>query len=143
LKWVKKYNERIIENPNNKISICMSLQNICKNAKSKNEITYFGSLFYYRQISGIRVIAKSDVIDFNGFFFKNYGSHCEDYKLLPYCSFAAGIGMTNTEVNNLTRLIINVFLFENNINFRLNHLKENLLKFVITLFHLMKKKLFL
>lgn len=94
-----KYGEKVIENPNNKISICLTLENICKDAKNKSEVTYFGSLFYYRQISGIRVLAKSDPIDFNGFKFTNYGSHCEDYKYLPYCSFAAGIGMTEKEVN--------------------------------------------
>jgi len=94
----EKYGEKIIENSNNKISICLSLQNICKQAKNKTDVTYFGSLFYYRQISGIRVVAKSDAIDFNGFMFMNYGSHCEDYKFLPYCSFAAAIGMTEIEV---------------------------------------------
>jgi len=94
----EKYGEKIIENSNNKISLCMTLQNICKDAENKNEITYFGSLFYYRQISGIRVVAKSDPVNFNGFNFRNYGSHCEEYKYLPYCSFAAGIGMTELEV---------------------------------------------
>lgn len=97
----EKYGENIIENPNNKISIAMTLRNICKNAKNKNDITYFGSLFYYRQISGIRVIAPSAQIDFNGYKFKNYGSHCQDYKYLPYCSFAAGIGLSENEVTNI------------------------------------------
>jgi O-phospho-L-seryl-tRNASec:L-selenocysteinyl-tRNA synthase len=94
-----KYGEKIIENPNNKISICLTLNNICKDTKNKADVTYFGSLFYYRQISGIRVVARSDPIDFNGFKFTNYGSHCEDYKYLPYCSFAAAIGMVEEEVN--------------------------------------------
>jgi O-phospho-L-seryl-tRNASec:L-selenocysteinyl-tRNA synthase len=94
----EKYGERIIENPNNKISLCLTLGKICKDARSKADVTYFGSLFYYRQISGIRVVAKAEPIDFNGFKFTNYGSHCEDYKYLPYCSFAAAIGMSEIEV---------------------------------------------
>ncbi len=102
----EKYGEKIIENPNNKISICLTLSNICKNTKNKAEVTYFGSLFYYRQISGIRVVARSDTIDFNGFKFTNYGSHCEDYKYLPYCSFAAAIGISEVEV-----LLLSLFTF--------------------------------
>ena len=97
-KIAEKYGEKIIENPNNKISICLTLNNICKDAKNKAEVTYFGSLFYYRQISGIRVIAKEDPLDFNGFKFTNYGSHCDNYNHLPYCSFAAAIGMSEVEV---------------------------------------------
>ena len=82
------------------------MSNICKNTKNKAEVTYFGSLFYYRQISGIRVVARSDTIDFNGFKFTNYGSHCEDYKYLPYCSFAAAIGISEVEV-----LLLSLFTF--------------------------------
>jgi O-phospho-L-seryl-tRNASec:L-selenocysteinyl-tRNA synthase len=97
----KKYGEKIIETPNNKISLCLTMNKICANSSDKKDVTYFGSLFYYRQISGIRVIAKSDIIDFNGYKFSNYGSHCEKYENLPYCSFAAAIGMTEKDVRNL------------------------------------------
>lgn len=99
IKIADKYGEKIIENPNNKISIAMTLGNICKNAKSKNDITYLGSLFYTRQISGIRIIAPSPELNFNEYKFKNYGSHCQDYPHMPYCSFASAIGVTNEEVN--------------------------------------------
>ena len=95
-----KYKERIIETPNNKISLAMSLTTICQNAKDKNEITYLGSLFYFRQISGIRIIAPSPEMDFNGYKFKNYGSHSNEYKVIPYCSFACAIGITDQEIES-------------------------------------------
>ena len=92
-------NETIINNPNNKISIAMSLINICKDAKTKKDITFLGSLFYSRQISGIRILAASDPIDFNGYKFRNYGTHSDNYPILPYANFAAGIGIRKKEVN--------------------------------------------
>lgn len=93
-----KYSEKVLENPNNKISLAMSLTSICKNANSKSEVTFFGSLFYSRQISGIRIVSKSDPINFNGYKFTNYGSHSENYPFLPYCSFACAIGISMEEV---------------------------------------------
>jgi len=96
-----EHNEKIIENPNNKISIAMSLVELCKEARKKSEITYLGSLFYSRQISGIRILAASDEINFNGYKFKNYGSHSNNYPILPYANFAAAIGITKKEVRFL------------------------------------------
>ncbi len=93
-----KHEESIIENPNNKISIAMSIVNICKESNCKKDTTYLGSLFYSRQISGIRILAASDEMDFNGYKFKNYGSHSNSYPILPYANFAAAIGITSKEV---------------------------------------------
>jgi O-phospho-L-seryl-tRNASec:L-selenocysteinyl-tRNA synthase len=93
------YSERILDTPNNKISIAMSLKNICKNTNNKSEITYLGSLFFSRQISGIRIISPSfEEFNLNGYKFRNYGSHCDNYAYLPYCSFACAIGITKEEV---------------------------------------------
>lgn len=103
-----KYNERILENPNNKISLAISLENICKNANGKSDITYLGSLFYFRQISGIRVISPSAQIDFNGYKFSNYGSHAENYPVIPYCSFACGIGITDEEINGFAGKFVEI-----------------------------------
>ena len=100
-KIAEKYGERILETPDNKISIAMSLNNICKDAKDKQDITKFGSLFFSRQISGIKVLAPSGTIEFNNFKFNNYGTHCENYHSLPYCAFAAAIGITDYEVDKV------------------------------------------
>jgi O-phospho-L-seryl-tRNASec:L-selenocysteinyl-tRNA synthase len=102
-KVADKYGEKILETPNNKISIAMTLKNICKDAENKNDITKLGSLFYSRQISGIKILTPSETINFNDYKFSNYGTHCENYHSLPYCAFAAAIGITDTEVivNNI------------------------------------------
>jgi len=68
------------------------------NSKNKSDITKLGSFFYKRQISGIRILSASEEIDFNGFKFKNYGSHSNNYPILPYVNFAAAIGITHKEV---------------------------------------------
>jgi len=97
-KFAAEFDEKIIENPNNKISLCMSLVNICKSARDKKDITYLGSLFFKRQISGIKIIAPSTSLNWNGYNFNNYGSHCQEYPILPYCAFACAIGITDDEV---------------------------------------------
>lgn len=95
----KKFGERILINPNNKISIAMTLGNICKNAKDYNEVTFLGSLFYSRQFSGIKVITKKPATEINGLSFNNYGSSCQDYPFLPYMCFAAAIGISDKDIN--------------------------------------------
>jgi O-phospho-L-seryl-tRNASec:L-selenocysteinyl-tRNA synthase len=130
-----KYNERILENPNNKISLAISLQNICKNANGKSDITYLGSLFYFRQISGIRVISPSPQIDFNGYKFSNYGSHAENYPVIPYCSFACAIGITDEEIDGFAEKFVEIvdvymahLLQNKNLNNSIDfNLKSNLL----------------
>jgi O-phospho-L-seryl-tRNASec:L-selenocysteinyl-tRNA synthase len=112
-KIAEKYGERILQNPNNKISMAMTLcNNICKESKSKAETTYLGSLFYSRQISGIRIVAASQEILFNNFKFSNYGSHAENYPYLPYCSFACAIGIEKQEVNTLIYNLDRFLLFK-------------------------------
>lgn len=100
IKISEKYKEKVLENPNNKISIAMTMESICKDAKDSKEVTYLGSLFYSRQISGIKVVARTETIDFNGYKFSSYGSHSESYPFLPYCTFAAAIGISDTEVTD-------------------------------------------
>lgn len=98
----KKYDERILITKNNKISIGMTLGNIAKkaNAKEKRDITEIGSMFYNRQISGVRVIAETkDKAEMSGFKFSNYGSSCENYNNLPYFTFACAIGITDEEID--------------------------------------------
>jgi O-phospho-L-seryl-tRNASec:L-selenocysteinyl-tRNA synthase len=101
------FGERIIETPNNKISLAMSLTNICKD-KTKKEITYLGSLFYSRQISGIKILAPSEATMFNGYKFNNYGTHCENYDILPYYAFAAGIGISDYEIEQFKLKFVSI-----------------------------------
>lgn len=98
-KVAQKYGERVLETPKNKISLAMTLGKICKNSKNKQDTTMLGSLFYSRQISGIKILAPSDAIEMNLYKFTNYGTNCENYHSLPYCAFAAAIGITDREVS--------------------------------------------
>jgi O-phospho-L-seryl-tRNASec:L-selenocysteinyl-tRNA synthase len=114
-----KYNERIMEIPNNKISLAMSLQSICKSATGKSDVTYLGSLFYFRQISGIRVISQSPPTDFNGYKFSNFGSNAENYPIVPYCSFACAIGITDDEIDGFVNKFVDIvdsYISQSNLN---------------------------
>ena len=97
----KRYDERLLITPNNKISIGMTLGNIAKkaNATIKKDLTEIGSMFYNRQISGVRVLAESPETDICGYKFKNYGSSSENYSNLPYFTFACAIGITEKEID--------------------------------------------
>lgn len=94
-----EFNERMLESTKeNKISLCMTLgNNICKDMNSK-EVTYLGSMFFNRQISGIKVLTKSDEKELFKFKFYNYGSHSNNDKDLPLIVFAIAIGITEKEV---------------------------------------------
>lgn len=115
------YGERILETESgNKISMAFTLNKICANITDPKEITYIGSMFHSRQISGIKIIVKDNKItNFKDAKFSNYGSHCENYRYLPYCAFAAAIGITENEITEFARKfcdIINAFKNKNTIN---------------------------
>ena len=70
-------------------------------------------MFFNRQISGVRIIARNNNdTEISGYKFKNYGYSCDDYKYLPYMTFACTIGITNEEikdfVKNLKKLLMNL-----------------------------------
>ena len=98
----EKFEEKLLLPNDNKISIGITLGNIIKKAKvdNKKDITEIGSLFYNRQISGVRIITKSEKeTEICGYKFKNYGCSTDDYKYLPYMTFACAIGITEQEVD--------------------------------------------
>jgi len=103
----EKYDEKLLLPKNNKISIAITLENIIKkagNLKEKKDITEIGSLFFNRQISGVRIIARNNNdTEISGFKFKNYGCSCDDYKYLPYMTFACAIGITNEEIEDFCK----------------------------------------
>ena len=98
----EKFEEKLLLPNDNKISIGITLGNIIKKAKvdNKKDITEIGSLFYNRQISGVRIITKSEKeTEICGYKFKNYGCSTDDYKYLPYMTFVCAIGITEQEVD--------------------------------------------
>ena len=69
--------------------------------KSKNSITFFGSLLYKKRIMGVRVITKGEKKAISGIEFENYGSHSNSYPFLPYFTIACAIGMKKNEIDCL------------------------------------------
>lgn len=91
------FGERMLETTKfNKISLAMTLSNICKSLGDK-EITFLGSMFYNRQISGIKVLTKNKK-DLCGIKFNNYSSHNDENCNLPLIVFAIAIGIEEKEI---------------------------------------------
>ena len=122
-KIAEKYDEKMLIPKNNKISIGFTLKNVVKKAGNLNEkkdITEIGAMFFNRQISGVRIIARNEnETEISGYKFKNYGCSCDEYKYLPYMTFACAIGITNDEVENFCKKfekIIDEFIKNKNKN---------------------------
>ncbi|CDW79188.1 o-phosphoseryl-trna selenium transferase [Stylonychia lemnae] len=99
-----KYNERILETKNNKISMAVTLINLNEKVFKPNNInaTFFGSYLFSRRVSGVRVVnssngKRSQPIGENTFL--NYGSHSENYPFLPYFTCASAIGQKKEEID--------------------------------------------
>lgn len=66
--------------------------------------TYFGSYLFSRRVSGVRIIDSSDgklqaIASAEGCQFVNYGSHSNNYPVLPFFTAAASIGQTRAEID--------------------------------------------
>ena len=72
--------------------------------------TYFGSYLFSRRVSGVRVINSSNgklqaIGPTPDLAFVNYGSHADEYPVLPFFTAASAIGQTHSEIDLfITRL---------------------------------------
>ncbi len=95
----KKYGERILETPNNSISMGVTLIKLKKLLENKDkQVSFFGAVLYSKRIMGSRSVVEGEVKDVCGFKFKNYGSNIDNYPSLPYFTVAAAIGMVKGEI---------------------------------------------
>ena len=95
----KKYNERVLDLPNNTISFGMTLINLKKHMEnSGKDIGFFGAVLYSKRIMGSRCVVESAEKEVCGFKFKNYGSNIENYHSLPYFTVASAIGLKRYEI---------------------------------------------
>ena len=61
--------------------------------------TFFGSYLFRRRVSGVRVCATSEKLQKVGQVeFTNYGTHSDNYPVLPYFTSAAAIGQSKHEI---------------------------------------------
>ncbi|CAH2299927.1 O-phosphoseryl-tRNA(Sec) selenium transferase [Pelobates cultripes] len=95
-KLAKRYNERLLETPNNPISLALSLRSLSD--KSEATITQLGSMLFTRQVSGARVVPLGTSQTINGFAFKGFMSHCNNYPC-AYLNAASAIGIKKIDVD--------------------------------------------
>ena len=96
----KKHGERVLHTPNNRISIGVSLQNLNERVFKPNNIeaTFLGGYLFNRRVSGVRVVAGGKTQTVADISFNNYGSHVDNYPVLPYFTAAATIGQSADEI---------------------------------------------
>eukprot|EP01125_Pyxidicula_operculata_P010066 TRINITY_DN3312_c0_g1_i1.p1 TRINITY_DN3312_c0_g1~~TRINITY_DN3312_c0_g1_i1.p1 ORF type:complete len:358 (+),score=69.82 TRINITY_DN3312_c0_g1_i1:672-1745(+) len=89
----KSLGERVLETPNNSISVGMTLSSIMN-----DDPAAFGSMIYSRGCSGIRVVVPGVDKSIDGVKFKGHGGNHDNYPV-PYFTIAASIGLTKDEVD--------------------------------------------
>ncbi|MFH4984233.1 hypothetical protein AB6A40_010942, partial [Gnathostoma spinigerum] len=88
--------ERVLDVPENKISLAMSLITVPTDYQ-----TLFGSFIFQRGITGARVIpSSSEPKTIDGCSFVNFGSHCDSSES-GYLNVACAIGCTKVEIEHL------------------------------------------
>ncbi|ESN99143.1 hypothetical protein HELRODRAFT_107172 [Helobdella robusta] len=88
-----QHNERVLNSPNNKISIAMSLSNF-----NHESVTYIGSMLFTRHVSGVRVIARHTESKVEDHSFIGFGSSHDNYPS-SYLTAAAALGITKADVD--------------------------------------------
>ncbi|MEE6462355.1 hypothetical protein FKM82_001567 [Ascaphus truei] len=89
-------NERLLDTSHNPISLAMSLRNV--NEQSGAAVTQLGSMLFTRQVSGARVVPLGTSQSINGYDFKGFTSHCNNYPC-AYLNAASAIGIKKQDVD--------------------------------------------
>ncbi|KAI1726268.1 o-phosphoseryl-tRNA(Sec) selenium transferase, sepSecS domain-containing protein [Ditylenchus destructor] len=99
-----KLNERIIEAPNNLISIAMTLETI-----PVERCSLFGSILFHKGVTGARVIVPSnEETTIEGYCFKSFGCHSSHWTT-RYLNVACAVGMTEYQIDELVKRIETVY----------------------------------
>ena len=100
----EKFGEKVLEVPENPISLAITLCTI-----PKEDLTKLGSMLFLRNISGTRVITTVEFKTIEGYKFNGWGSHCDSFKV-PYLTAAASIGVEKTEIDGFIKKLNSVLL---------------------------------
>ncbi|XP_040191106.1 O-phosphoseryl-tRNA(Sec) selenium transferase [Rana temporaria] len=92
----EKHNECLLDTPHNPISLAMSLKNL--NDEGGTAITQLGSMLFTRQVSGARVVPLCSSQTVNGYVFKGFMSHSNNYPC-AYLNAASAIGIKKRDVD--------------------------------------------
>ncbi|CAF0766042.1 unnamed protein product [Brachionus calyciflorus] len=103
-KLAEKYNEKVLETPNNPISIAFTLSEFGSDPKKLTEI---GSMLFTRLVSGVRVVVPGDnkIVVANGPLYKNFGSHSNSTDK-AYFTAAAAIGIKQSDIDLFLKRLI-------------------------------------
>ena len=102
----KKHNEKVLIIKNNQISLAMTLDSL-----DKNNVTKIGSMLFTRGCSGCRVIATNDEVKSIGEYkFISFGNHKSINNNIPYLTAAAGIGISQEEVDSFIEKLDTVLM---------------------------------
>eukprot|EP00002_Diphylleia_rotans_P036295 TRINITY_DN7982_c0_g1_i2.p1 TRINITY_DN7982_c0_g1~~TRINITY_DN7982_c0_g1_i2.p1 ORF type:complete len:239 (+),score=31.80 TRINITY_DN7982_c0_g1_i2:250-966(+) len=96
LEVAQKHGERVLNTPNNPISMAMSVGNLCDG--SDRDSTYLGSMLFQRNCSGCRIVSTRATNKVAGIQFEGYGAHTNSYPV-PYLTVACAIGASKTEID--------------------------------------------
>lgn len=105
-KMVASFGLRVLETRGNKISLCVDLTGLVggRGAASSSgegdeaQLNKLGAQLFNHRVSGPRVVAcPAPEKSIDGFKFKNYGAHADDYPF-PYLATACAIGATKEEL---------------------------------------------
>lgn len=96
--------EAILSAPRNTISYAISLSSASASSTS-NDLPFFGSMLFQRNISGCRVINNvNKTTAINGYNFVNWGSHYPAYPS-SYFTVAVTIGMTQDDIATFVTML--------------------------------------
>ncbi|KAL7676763.1 hypothetical protein ACOME3_003012 [Neoechinorhynchus agilis] len=98
-----KYNERVLNTPNNPISMAMTLTGF-SNRHGLESVTSIGSKLFSRHVTGCRVVplGQGKITKVDGVDFVNFMSHHASYPH-AYLNFAAAIGMNDTDIDRFCK----------------------------------------
>lgn len=103
-KMAIKYDEKVLNTPNNPISIGFTLTKF----GSDKDVTQIGSMIFTRFMSGARVVIPSKEKEISGLMFKNFGSHSNNYPS-AYLTVASAIGVTKNDIDIFIKKIDKIF----------------------------------
>jgi len=109
-KLASKHNEKVLQTPNNKISLALSLSSF-----NDGDPTFLGSMLFSRGCSGSRIVSSQTTSTIGNIKFIGYGSHSDNYPV-TYMTVAASIGGSKREID----------VFLNRLDKAMTKLKKNL-----------------
>nr|KAF6502534.1 Sep (O-phosphoserine) tRNA:Sec (selenocysteine) tRNA synthase [Molossus molossus] len=95
-KLSEAYNERLLHTPQNPISLAVTLKTLDEHRDKA--VTQLGSMLFTRQVSGARVVPLGSVQTVNGYTFRGFMSHTNNYPC-AYLNAASAIGMKAQDVD--------------------------------------------